>query len=101
LDLPPVQAGLRECGARGDHTVFGEVSAPFAPGVHSGAEYVQGFGRTHHLRRSPPQAGGAPTSSLRSASSPARATLHACTMRSTPSSSVNSGMVVSSISLPT
>ncbi len=54
--------------------------APFAPRVHAGAEDVQRF-RTHLT------------------------TFHACTMRSTPMrstpSSVNSGIVVSSISMPT
>ena len=77
LDLSPVQAGLGQCGARGDHAVFGEVAAPLAPGVHPGAEDVERFGCAHD------------------------AILQACTMRSTPSSSVNSGIVVSSISMPT
>src|SRR5208283_1887304 len=77
LDLAPVQAGLGQRGARGDHTVFGEVPAPFAPGMHSGSEDVERFGCAHD------------------------AILHACTMRSTPSSSVNSGIVVSSIAIPT
>ena len=37
----------RQRGPRGDHAVFGEVPAPFAPGVHSGAENVERFGRAH------------------------------------------------------
>src|SRR5262249_39834734 len=77
LDLAPVQAGFAQGGARGGHPVFGEVVAPLAPGVHPGAEDVERFGRTHD------------------------AILHAYTTRSTPSSSVNSGMVVNSISMPT
>ena len=48
LDLPPVQPGLGQCGARGDHAVFGEVAAPFAPRVHPGAEDVERFGRARH-----------------------------------------------------
>src|SRR6516165_1657927 len=77
LDLPPIQAGFCQGGAGGDHTVLGEVPAPLAPGMHPGAEDVERLGCAHD------------------------AILQACTVRWTPSSSVNSGIVVSSIAIPT
>src|SRR5690606_11854947 len=36
--VAPVNAGIADRGLRGRHAIFGEVAAPFAPGVHADAD---------------------------------------------------------------